>query len=350
VPVKAEDVVWLGYTSGTTGRPKGAILTHLGATHVGATVADRFGYREDDIVLCALPLFHSYALNSCMIQVMMAGAGQVILERFTPDGVLQAIQDHRITVFPGVPTMFNYLVNFPDRAKYDLTSLRIAKSAGAVLPAKLMHDFETLYGVPLVDGYGITEAHSFVTLNDPRGKRPDGSCGKAIEGVDVRIVDGQDRDVPAGERGELIFRGPNLPLGYVNGPEATAEALRGGWYHSGDVAYMDAEGYVYIVDRIKDTIICGGYNIYPKEVEDVIYAHPAVLDVAVVGVADEAKGEIPKACVVLKPEATVTAGELEAYCRQNLAAYKVPRVMEFMDAIPKTASGKTKRFLLRQRA
>lgn len=350
VPVKTEDVAWLGYTSGTTGRPKGAILTHLGATHVGATVADRFGYREDDIVLCALPLFHSYAVNSCMIQVMMAGAGQVILERFTPDGVLQAIQDHRITVFPGVPTMFNYLVNFPDRAKYDLTSLRIAKSAGAVLPAKLMHDFETLYGVPLVDGYGITEAHSFVTLNDPRGKRPDGSCGKAIEGVDVRIVDGQDRDVPAGERGELIFRGPNLPLGYVNGPEATAEALRGGWYHSGDVAYMDAEGYVYIVDRIKDTIICGGYNIYPKEVEDVIYAHPAVLDVAVVGVADEAKGEIPKACVVLKPEATVTAGELEAYCRQNLAAYKVPRVIEFMDAIPKTASGKTKRFLLRQRA
>jgi len=350
VPVKTEDVVWLGYTSGTTGRPKGAILTHLGATHVGATVADRFGYREDDIVLCALPLFHSYAVNSCMIQVMMAGAGQVILERFTPDGVLQAIQDHRITVLPGVPTMFNYLVNFPDRAKYDLTSLRIAKSAGAVLPAKLMHDFETLYGVPLVDGYGITEAHSFVTLNDPRGKRPDGSCGKAIEGVDVRIVDGQDRDVPAGERGELIFRGPNLPLGYVNGPEATAEALRGGWYHSGDVAYMDAEGYVYIVDRIKDTIICGGYNIYPKEVEDVIYAHPAVLDVAVVGVADEAKGEIPKACVVLKPEATVTAGELEAYCRQNLAAYKVPRVIELMDAIPKTASGKTKRFLLRQRA
>lgn len=350
VPVKTEDVVWLGYTSGTTGRPKGAILTHLGATHVGATVADRFGYREDDIVLCALPLFHSYAVNSCMIQVMMAGAGQVILERFTPDGVLQAIQDHRITVFPGVPTMFNYLVNFPDRAKYDLTSLRIAKSAGAVLPAKLMHDFETLYGVPLVDGYGITEAHSFVTLNDPRGKRPDGSCGKAIEGVDVRIVDEQDRDVPAGERGELIFRGPNLPLGYVNGPEATAEALRGGWYHSGDVAHMDAEGYVYIVDRIKDTIICGGYNIYPKEVEDVIYAHPAVLDVAVVGVADEAKGEIPKACVVLKPEATVTAGELEAYCRQNLAAYKVPRVIEFMDAIPKTASGKTKRFLLRQRA
>ena len=350
VPVKTEDVAWLGYTSGTTGRPKGAILTHLGATHVGATVADRFGYREDDIVLCALPLFHSYAVNSCMIQVMMAGAGQVILERFTPDGVLQAIQDHRITVFPGVPTMFNYLVNFPDRAKYDLTSLRIAKSAGAVLPAKLMHDFETLYGVPLVDGYGITEAHSFVTLNDPRGNRPDGSCGKAIEGVDVRIVDGQDRDVPAGERGELIFRGPNLPLGYVNGPEATAEALRGGWYHSGDVAHMDAEGYVYIVDRIKDTIICGGYNIYPKEVEDVIYAHPAVLDVAVVGVADEAKGEIPKACVVLKPAASVTAAELEAYCRQNLAAYKVPRVIEFMDAIPKTASGKTKRFLLRQRA
>ena len=349
VPVKTEDVAWLGYTSGTTGRPKGAILTHLGATHVGATVADRFGYREDDIVLCALPLFHSYAVNSCMIQVMMAGAGQVILERFTPDGVLQAIQDHRITVFPGVPTMFNYLVNFPDRVKYDLTSLRIAKSAGAVLPAKLMHDFETLYGVPLVDGYGITEAHSFVTLNDPTGKRPDGSCGKAIEGVAVRIVDAQDRDVPAGERGELIFRGPNLPLGYVNGPEATAEALRGGWYHSGDVAHMDAEGYVYIVDRIKDTIICGGYNIYPKEVEDVIYAHPAVLDVAVVGVADEAKGEIPKAYVVLKPEATVTAGELDAHCRQNLAAYKVPRVIEFMDAIPKTASGKTKRFLLRQR-
>jgi long-chain acyl-CoA synthetase len=144
-----------------------------------------------------------------------------------------------------------------------------------------------------------------------------------------------------------VYRGPNLPLGYVNGPAATAEALRGGWYHSGDVAYVDAEGYVYIVDRIKDTVICGGYNIYPKEVEDVIYAHPAVLDVAVVGVADEAKGEIPKAYVVLKPDATATAAELEAYCRHNLAAYKVPRVIEFMDTIPKTASGKTKRFLLR---
>jgi long-chain acyl-CoA synthetase len=348
VKVKAEDVAWLGYTSGTTGRPKGAILTHLGATHVAAAVADRFGYRHDDIVLCALPLFHSYAVNSCMIQVMMAGAGQVILERFTPDGVLEAIQHHRVTLFPGVPTMFNYLVNFADRTRYDVRSLRLAKSAGAVLPAKLMHDFERLYGVPLVDGYGITEAHSFVTLNDPNGRRPDGSCGKPIEGDEVRIVDAKDRDVPAGERGELIFRGPNLPLGYVNGPEATAEALRGGWYHSGDVASMDAEGYVYIVDRIKDTIICGGYNIYPKEVEDVIYAHPAVLDVAVVGVADEAKGEIPKACVVLKPEATATTAELERYCRQNLAAYKVPRVIELMDAIPKTASGKTKRFLLRQ--
>ena len=280
----------------------------------------------------------------------MAGASQVILERFTPEGVLRAIQDHRVTLFPGVPTMFNYLVNFPDRARYDLTSLRICKSAGAVLPAKLMHDFETLYGVPLVDGYGITEAHSFVTLNDPRGRRPDGSCGKPIEGVEVRIVDPEDRDVAAGERGELVFRGPNLPLGYVNAPAATAEALRGGWYHSGDVAHVDAEGFVYIVDRIKDTIICGGYNIYPKEVEDVIYDHPAVLDVAVVGVADEAKGEIPKACVVLKPTAALTAAELEAHCRQSLAAYKVPRVIEFLDTIPKTASGKTKRFLLRHGA
>ena len=348
VQVKPQDVAWLGYTSGTTGQPKGAILSHLGATHVAAVVVDRFGYRDDDVVLCALPLFHSYALNSCMIQVMMAGASQVILERFTPDGVLRAIQDHRVTIFPGVPTMFNYLVNFPDRAGYDLSSLRLCKSAGAVLPAKLMHDFERLYGVPLVDAYGITEAHSFVTLNDPSGKRPDGSCGKAIEGVEVRIVDADDREVEAGERGELVYRGPNLPLGYVNAPQATAEALRGGWYHSGDVASMDAEGYIFIVDRIKDTVICGGYNIYPKEVEDVIYAHPAVLDVAVVGVPDEAKGEIPKACVVLKPSAAVTAAELEAHCRQSLAAYKVPRVIEFMDAIPKTASGKTKRFLLRQ--
>ena len=164
----------------------------------------------------------------------------------------------------------------------------------------------------------------------------------------MRIVDREDREVPPGERGELVFRGPNLPVDYVNRPEATAEALRGGWYHSGDVAYMDAEGYIYIVDRFTDTIICGGYNIYPKEVEDVIYAHPAVLDVAVVGVPDDAKGEVPKACVVLKPGGKATAEDLDAYCRQNLAAYKVPRVIEFMDKVPKTASGKTQRFLLRR--
>src|SRR3990172_1365888 len=153
-----------------------------------------------------------------MIQVIMAGSGQVILERFTPEGVLQAIQDHRITLFPGVPTMFNYLVNFPDRARYDLASLRLCQSAGAVLPAKLMHDFETLYGVPLVDGYGITEAHSFVTLNDPNGTRPDGSCGKALEGVEVRIVDGEDRVVTAGGGGGRGDRGPNPPPGSLNTP------------------------------------------------------------------------------------------------------------------------------------
>jgi acyl-CoA synthetase (AMP-forming)/AMP-acid ligase II len=350
VPVAAADVAWLGYTSGTTGQPKGAILTHRGAAYVAAAMVDRLGFDEGDVVLCALPLFHSYALNSCMIQVLMAGASEVILERFAPGPVLDAIATHRVTVFPGVPTMFNVLVNFPERDRYDVRSLRLCQSAGAVLPAKLMHDFEAVYGVPLLDGYGITEAHSFVTSNAPGRPRRDGSCGTPLPGVDVRIVDLEDRDVPPGERGELVFRGPNLPVGYVNRPDATAQALRGGWYHSGDVAYADPDGSLHVVDRMKDVIIRGGYNIYPKEVEDVLYDHPSVLDVAVVGIADETLGEVPKACVVLKSGAAAAADELEAHCRRNLAAYKIPRAFEFRSELPKTASGKIQRFLLRERA
>lgn len=228
-----------------------------------------------------------------------------------------------------------------------MDSLRLVVSAGAVLKEQVYRDFEAAYGAPIHDGWGSTETSSFATMTPIGATRVPGSCGLPLPGCAVRVVDPEGRDVALGERGEMLVRGPNVTWGYLNKPEQTASALAGGWYHTGDVATFDANGYVYVVDRLKDLIISGGYNIAPKEIEDVILAHPAVLDVAVVGITDAARGEVPKAFIVCKEGASLAEDALLAHCRTQLAAYKLPRVVAFVPELPKTASGKVQRFLLR---
>lgn len=302
---------------------------------------------DTDVVLCCLPLFHSYAVNSCYLQPIMAGASQVVLRRFTVPAVLDAIARHEVTVYPAVPTMLTFLAHAPERAGARVDSLRLVVSAGAVLKEQVYRDFEAAYVAPIHDGWGSTETSSFATMTPIAATRVLGSCGLPLPGCAVRVVDPEGRDAAPGERGEMLVRGPNVTWGYLNKPEQTASALAGGWYHTGDVATFDANGYVYVVDRLKDLIISSGYNIAPKEIEDVILAHPAVLDVAVVGITDAARGEVPKAFIVCKEGASLAEDALLAHCRTQLAAYKLPRVVAFVPELPKTASGKVQRFLLR---
>lgn len=348
--VGPEDEAWLAYTSGTTGKPKGAILTHRNLLWTADVTAATVGFEADDVILCPIPLFHLFALGACFLEILTVGATTVIHERFSPEGVLEAIGRHRVTIFPGVPTMYAYLLNSPALAAADTGSLRFGITGGAIMPQQLIEETEAHLKIQVLNMYGITETASWVSCVHHTVRQPFGSVGKVLPGLTVRVVDRDDRDVPAGEIGEIIVRGPNVMRGYNNLPEATAEATRGGFYHTGDLGKLDASGFLYVLDRLKDMIISGGYNIYPKEVEDVLYTHPAVLEAAVVGVPHEAKGEVPRAYVVLKEGAAATAEEIRAYLRGQLAAYKMPTSVEFIQAIPKTGSGKIRRVELRDRA
>ena len=348
--VSPEDEAWLAYTSGTTGKPKGAILTHRNLLWTADVSAPTVGFRADDVILCPIPLFHLFALGACFLEILTVGATTVIHDRFSPEGVLEAIGRHKVTIFPGVPTMYAYLLNSPALAAANTKSLRFGITGGAIMPQKLIEQTESALGIQVLNMYGITETASWVACVHHTVRQPFGSVGKAMPGLVVRVVDREDRDVPVGEIGEIIVSGPNVMRGYNNLPQATAEAMRGGFYHTGDLGTLDADGFLYVLDRLKDMIISGGYNIYPKEIEDVLYTHSAVLEAAVVGVKHEAKGEVPRAYVVLKDGAPAAPDEIVAYLRGQLAAYKLPASIEVIAAIPKTGSGKIRRVELRERA
>jgi long-chain acyl-CoA synthetase len=348
--IDPDDEAWLAYTSGTTGKPKGAILTHRNLLWTADVSALTVGFHADDVILCPIPLFHLFALGACFLEILTVGATTVIHDRFSPEAVLEAIAQHGVTIFPGVPTMYAYLLNSAALATADTRSLRFGITGGAIMPQKLIEDTESRLGIQVLNMYGITETASWVSCVHHTVRQPFGSVGKALPGLTVRVVDRDDRDVPAGEIGEIVVRGPNVMRGYNNLPEATAEALRSGFYHTGDLGTLDADGFVYVLDRLKDMIISGGYNIYPKEIEDVLYMHPAVLEAAVVGVPHDAKGEVPRAYVVVKEGAVATPDEILAYLRGQLAAYKLPTSVEIITAIPKTGSGKIRRVELRDRA
>lgn len=305
------------------------------------------GLGESDVVLSPLPLFHSYALNLSVLSVLAAGASEHILERFSPQQVLELLQTGRYSLFPGVPTMFHYLLQRAQDAGVDrLGATRLCISAGAIMPATLNRAFEQRFGTILLDGYGITETSTMVTMNWTSGTRVMGSCGLPVPGLATRIVDPTTlEDLPIGAEGELIVRGPNLMQGYHNKPKETAAALRKGWYHTGDLARSDPNGYLTITGRIKELIIRGGQNIAPAEIEEVALLHPQVTDCAVVGVPHATLGEVPYLFVVAA-QGELDVDSLLAHCRKSLSAYKIPEMTHIVEEIPRTGSGKIMRFKL----
>jgi long-chain acyl-CoA synthetase len=336
------DTAVIVFTSGTTGVPKAAELTHF-QLYMNADIPGRlFNVRRDDVVLTVLPLFHIFGLSSILNVAVRFGCTMSLVPRFEAGTVLATIQRDRVTIFDGVPTMFAALLTHPELDSYDTSSLRVAISGGAAIPATVLDAFEARFGVPILEGYGMSETASTITFNHSVDDRRAYSVGKPIWGVEVQVWDEQCNRLPSGRDhiGELVTRGSHMMKGYLNAPEATAEAFTGGWFHSGDLGYVDEDGFFYIVDRKKELIIRGGYNVYPREVEEVLHAHPAVAQAAVVGVPDERLGEEVKAFVAFKPGMSASEAELIGYCRDRIAAYKYPRSIEVRDALPLTGSGK----------
>jgi long-chain acyl-CoA synthetase len=340
-PTGADDTAVILYTSGTTGKPKGAELTHSNLfVNCAVVVPKLLPLAQDDVALATLPLFHSFGQTCIQNASIAAGGTFSLLPRFTPAEAFEIIERDRVTLFAGVPTMYFAMLHHEGGRAHDLSSLRYCMSGGAPMPVEVMRAFETRYGVEILEGYGLSETSPVASFNMFDRPRKPGSVGYPVWGVEMAILDAADQPVPDGERGEICIRGHNVMKGYWQRPHATAETMRGGWFHSGDVGIRDGDGCFHIVDRVKDMILRGGYNVYPREVEEVLYGHPAVIEAAVVGVPHESHGEEVVAVVVLREKEAVGAEELSAWCRERLAAYKYPRRIVFRDALPKGPTGK----------
>jgi long-chain acyl-CoA synthetase len=348
VPRGPEDTAVLVYTSGTTGRPKGAELTHFQLYMNCTIVGQLFGARDNDVTLAVLPFFHVFGLSTIINVSVRYGACLSIVPRFQPAAVLDVLERDRCTVIAGVPTMLHALAQ-QDITGRDLSALRVAVSGGASLPEDILRTFEGKYGIDVLEGYGMSETASTCSFNRP-GDRRVLSIGKPVWGITMRVGDATDRPLLPGREhvGEILIRGHNVMKGYLGRPEATAEAIRDGWLHTGDLGYMDSDGFYFIVDRAKDLVIRGGYNVYPREIEEVLYAQPDILEAAVIGKPDERLGEEVVAFVVLRPGSELSADELIAYCRERLAAYKYPREIRFVAELPKGPSGKVLKSALRE--
>ncbi len=398
-----DDVAVQPYTSGTTGTPKGVLLTHENLAWDARATADLMpgGVKQDDLFLGVLPLFHIYGMTVTMIATLFEGGGYRPVPEWDAQQAAQIIADEGITVMHGVPAMFNDLVNQPNAGEFDLSSLRFANSGGSSLPIQVMERFEELFDVELYEGYGLTETAPVTHANQPGERRP-GSIGRPLDGVDAKIVDGNFEEVPpvpegpvdeesvasetqrsedgdseaqrasgrsSGQSpreeaadttdldeitGELVVSGPNVMQGYYNLPEANEGAFteQGGkrWFHTGDIGYHDEDGYFFVVDREKHMIVTGGYNVYPREVEELLFEHEDVADAAVVGIEDDRRGETVKAFVVPTPDAEATPKDVKQYCLDNLAEYKHPREVTFVEELPRTTTGKVQKFELREDA
>jgi long-chain acyl-CoA synthetase len=336
-----DDTAVILYTSGTTGKPKGAELTHANLFR-NADVSSRTTSEiaAGDVVFGGLPLFHSFGQTVSMNASLMVGACLTLVPKFDPGEALETMQRDRVTHFYGVPTMYGALLHHPERESYDTSSLRTCITGGASMPVEVLRGFEEAFGAIVLEGYGLSETSPVSSSNHPDRERKPGSIGTPLEGVEMKVFDEDDNEVAQGEVGEIVIRGHNIMKGYWQRPEATAEAMRNGWFHSGDMARVDEEGYFYIVDRKKDLIIRGGYNVYPREVEEVLYEHPKIREAAVIGVPHDQWGEEIGAAVVLHEGEELDPEEVSAYVKERIAAYKYPRLVWFLDELPKGPTGK----------
>jgi len=340
-PTSPDDTAVIIYTSGTTGQPKGAELTHSNLLMNAALVVPRLiPVDKSDVALGVLPLFHSFGQTCVQNAVIAVSATLTLLPRFTPEDAFEIMERDGVTLFAGVPTMYFGLLHHQGERVYDLSKLKHCLSGGAPMPVEVMTAFEKKFPVTVLEGYGLSETSPVASFNMSDRPRKVGSVGYPVWGVEMATFDDEDRPVPDGERGEICIRGHNVMKGYWGRPEATEEAMRNGWFHTGDIGIRDADGCYHIVDRVKDMIIRGGFNVYPREVEEALYTHPAVVEAAVIGVAHQSHGEEIKAVVALAKDQKATPEELIAFCKERLAAYKYPRVIEFVDELPKGPTGK----------
>jgi long-chain acyl-CoA synthetase len=340
-PRDGSDTAVILYTSGTTGTPKGAELTHENLRrNAEVTTTTLVHASEEDVILGALPLFHAFGQTCAMNVAVAVGACLTLIPRFNAGKALEMIGRDRVTIFEGVPTMYHGMLAVEDRDRYDVSSLRVCISGGAAMPVEIMRSFEEAFGCVILEGYGLSETSPVASFNHPDRTRMPGSIGTPIEGVQMKAV-GEDRaEVARGEVGEIAIRGHNVMKGYWNRADATEAVMQDGWFHTGDMATVDEDGYFFIVDRKKDMIIRGGYNVYPREIEEVLYEHPAVSEAAVVGVPDESMGEEVGAAIALKAGADATADDIRAFVKERVAAYKYPRRIWFVDELPKGPTGK----------
>lgn len=352
IVVEPEDLAVLQYTGGTTGIPKGCMITHANMAVAAKQVGIWYGagIPSGQIrTLATIPLYHSYG-RACNIDLSLFSAGTIVLvTQPTTDNILAAINQHQPNIWAAVPAMIHGIINHPDTGKSKIRSVKEVLSGGSPLALEILRKFEELSGAPIIEGFGLSEVPYGIAYNPVNGVHKPGSVGVPMPNVDVRIVDVETgtKDMPAGEPGEMIFKTPQAVSGYWNNPEETACVLRDGWLYTGDIGYMDEDGYIFIVDRKKDVLLCSGFNVYPREIDEVLYTNPKVLEACTIGVPDEKRGETVKSYVILKPGESATEQELITYCRERLAPYKAPKILEFIGQLPRTPLGKPDRKALR---
>jgi long-chain acyl-CoA synthetase len=344
IDVKGDDLALLQYTGGTTGLPKAVMLSHriLATNVMQAARWNTTAQAGQEVFLGVLPFFHIYAQQIVMNQAIYLGASLILFPRYERQPVLKAIDRYRPTLFPGVATLYIDLMEDPELGKHNLTSIKVCLSGAMALPQRVQEKFEGLSGGRLIEGYGMTETGPLTHANPIHGKRKVGSIGLPVSDTEAKIVSLEDgeTEMATGESGEICVKGPQLMLGYWHRPDETAKMIRNGWLHTGDIGRVDADGFFYVVDRMKEMIIAGGFKIFPREVEEVLYRHPKVKEAALIGVKDAYYGELPKAVIVLKEGETATADEIIAFCKALLAAYKVPKQVEFRSDLPMNVIGK----------
>lgn len=348
IDCRPDDPATIIYTSGTTGYPKGAMITHANFDHNVRAIIKALNLDEGMVRVSVTPLFHAMGLTVNMIAVVMLGATAVIQSKLDLDEFLRANEKYRATMVSGAPALHYMLVNDPRTANYDLSSWKVAMSGSAPLPVELLRKFEEKFKIPMVEAYGLTEVTTAATANPVFGLRKPGSVGLPLSDLEVKIFNEKDEEVPSGEVGEVVIKGPSVMKGYYQDALATAEALKGGWLHTGDLGKIDVDGYLYILDRKKDMIICSGYNVYPREIEELLHTHPDVQEAAVIGLPDPKRGETPFAFIIPREGKQPSAEEIIQYCRDNLAAYKAIKGVKFVNDLPRNPNRKILKRELRE--